>query len=71
MNVTLSLPGEIAARFGATGVDLERCALEALALDEFRLERLIRLEVKQVLGFADTGPLHYLMLTGDAKARGL
>jgi hypothetical protein len=37
MNITLCIPDEIAARLGATGPALERRALEALALDEFRL----------------------------------
>ena len=36
MNLTVRIPDDLAARLTAAGADLERRALEALALEEFR-----------------------------------
>jgi hypothetical protein len=51
MNVTLQIPDLIADRLSAAGDDIERTALEALALEEFRSGRLTKKELGQVLGF--------------------
>jgi hypothetical protein len=56
MNWTLQLPDALTSRF-ASAQEVERRVLEALALDEFRLGRLTRPELKQVLGFATRGAL--------------
>lgn len=56
MNLKLHIPDDLAERFGAAG-ELERRALEALALEEFRHGRLTRPEVKELLGFATRGEL--------------
>jgi len=41
LNLTLRIPDELASRF-ASADEMERRRLEALALDEFRLEHLTR-----------------------------
>ena len=69
MNLTLRIPDEIAARLGATGPALERRALEALALDEFRLGRLTRPELKQVLGFETRGELDAFLVSHGVAGR--
>jgi len=51
MNITVRIPDELAARLGASGLDLERQALEALVLEKFRAGRLNKDELAQVLGF--------------------
>jgi len=56
MNVVLRIPDELASRFASVD-EMERRALEALALDEFRLERLTRAELKRFLGFATRAEL--------------
>jgi hypothetical protein len=42
---------------------LERRALEALALEEFRLGRLTRPEVRELLGFATRGELDAFLVS--------
>jgi hypothetical protein len=41
----------VAARIAASGGDLERRALEALVLEEFRAGRLSKPELRRALGF--------------------
>jgi hypothetical protein len=48
MNLTLRIPDELAARLGSDG-DLERQALEALALESFRAGRLSKDELARLL----------------------
>jgi hypothetical protein len=50
MNITVKIPDELASRLGTAG-ELERRALEALALEEFKLGHLNRTEVRKLLGF--------------------
>ena len=65
MNVTVPIPDDFAARFGSEA-DLGRRALEALALEEFRAERLSKAELRQILGFETRGELD-----GFLKERGI
>jgi hypothetical protein len=65
MNRTVSIPDDIAERLGASR-DLERSALEALALEEYRAGRMTRPELRRMLGFA-TRP----MLDGFLKDHGI
>lgn len=51
-NLTIALPDDLAARLGSEA-ELERRALEALALEEYRAERMTRAELQQLLGLAD------------------
>lgn len=50
MNVTVHIPDDLAARLAPRG-DLSRRALEALALEEFRLGNLTKPELRRLLGF--------------------
>jgi Uncharacterised protein family (UPF0175) len=50
MDVTIQIPDDLARRLGTTG-DLSRRALEALAVDEFRLGNLTPAELRRLLGF--------------------
>jgi hypothetical protein len=52
MNVIVRIPDELATRLSAEGGDLERRALEALVLEEFRAGRLSKPELQRALGFA-------------------
>lgn len=51
MNVIVRIPDELAAQLTAQGGDLERRALEALLLEEFRAGRLGKTELQRALGF--------------------
>lgn len=50
MEVIVRIPDDLARRLGAVE-QLERRALEALALEEFRLGHLTRPELRRLLGF--------------------
>lgn len=65
MNVTILIPDDFAARFGNED-ELGRRAVEALAVEEFRADRLSKSELRQILGFATRGELD-----GFLKKRGI
>lgn len=65
MNVTLPIPGELAARLGNAG-DVLRRALEAFGLAEHQAGRLTRPELRRLLGFATRAELD-----GFLKAHGV
>jgi len=50
MNITVPIPDALAERLAAGGVDLERRALEALALTEYQAGRLSNPELRELLG---------------------
>jgi hypothetical protein len=50
VTVTLDIPDEIAAQLNTPGQELSRAALEALALEGYRRDKLTQLEVGQLLG---------------------
>lgn len=50
MDVVIHIPDDLAGRLG-TARDLPRRALEALAVEEFRLGHLTRAELRRLLGF--------------------
>jgi len=52
MNLTIEIPDDVAERLAAAGGDLSRRALEALALEEYKRGRLIKPELRRLLGFA-------------------
>jgi DNA-binding transcriptional ArsR family regulator len=66
MNLTVTLPDDIATRLAADGADLARRALEALAAEEYRAGRLTRPDLRQLLGF-ETGH----EIDGFLKAHGI
>jgi hypothetical protein len=49
--VTVRIPDDLARLAGASGEEVERRVLEALALDEFRQGHLSRAELRRLLGF--------------------
>jgi len=51
MEITVRIPDDLAERLSAAS-ELERRALEALALEEFKLGHLTKPELRRLLGFA-------------------
>jgi hypothetical protein len=51
MDVTLHIPDAFAQRLKAAGGDISRRALEALALEEYKLGHLTTAELRGLLGF--------------------
>lgn len=66
MDVTLHIPDEFAQRLKAAGGDLSRRALEALALEEYKLGHLTTAELSRLLGFGTRADLN-----GFLKAHGV
>jgi hypothetical protein len=56
MNLTVRIPDELASRLGTAG-ELERRALEALALEEFKNGHLSKVELRTLLGFSTRAQL--------------
>jgi hypothetical protein len=54
MNLTVEIPDDLAMRLSADGGDLSRRALEALAADEYKHDRLTKPELQRLLGL-ETG----------------
>lgn len=50
MKLVVRIPDDLAMRLGTTA-ELERRALEALALEEFKLGRLTKPDLRRLLGF--------------------
>jgi hypothetical protein len=57
MEITLHIPDELARLIGTRG-DIERRALEALALEEFKLGHLTKSKLRRVMGLATRYELH-------------
>ena len=66
MDVTLHIPDEFAKRLKAVGGDLSRRALEAFALEEYKLGHLTKAELRRLLGFRTLTALNSFL-----KARGV
>jgi len=58
MEITLNIPDEIARRVTSEGQDPARVALEALALEGYRAERLSESAVREMLGFQTRMEVH-------------
>ncbi|MGH7040084.1 MAG: UPF0175 family protein [Stellaceae bacterium] len=65
MEITFNIPDELARRIGNAG-EIERRALEALALAEYQAGRLTRPELRRLLGFGTR-----YELDGFLKAHGV
>jgi hypothetical protein len=52
--VTVELPESVAEKLGISKKDLSRAALEAIALEGYRSDRLTSFQVREMLGF-ETG----------------
>ena len=51
MKITLQIPDDLAGSMSASGGDLSRRALEALALEEFRSGHITKPELRRLLDF--------------------
>jgi len=51
MNLTVQIPDDLAVRLSAASGDLSRRALEALALEEYKIGHLTEAELQHLLGF--------------------
>ena len=51
MTITIEIPEELAGQLIATGQEPARAALEAIALEGYRSDRLSEAEVRRLLGF--------------------
>ena len=51
MELIVQIPDDLASRMSASGGDLSRRALEALALEEFKSGHITKPELRRLLGF--------------------
>ena len=58
MEITLKIPDELAQRVASEGKEPARVALEALALEGYRTERLSESAIRQMLGFDSRIQVH-------------
>ncbi len=65
MKAAFEIPDDIAAALSADGRDLSRVALEALALEGYRTERLSESQVRRMLGFSVRMQVHQFMKDHD------
>jgi hypothetical protein len=56
MELTVHISDDLATRLGTAG-ELERRALEALALEEFKRQHLTKAELRRLLGFGTRAAL--------------
>ena len=61
MQLTLTIPDDLAAQITAAGKDPSRAALEALAIDGYRSGRLTENEVRMMLGYETRMQVHALL----------
>jgi hypothetical protein len=61
MQVTLTIPDDLAAQLIAAGQDPSRAALEALAVEGYRTQCLSEAEVKRMLGYGTRMQVHALL----------
>jgi hypothetical protein len=65
MQVTLTIPDELAAQLMAAGKDPSRAALEALAVEGYRTQRLSENQVRVMLGYQTRMQVHTLLKEHD------
>jgi predicted HTH domain antitoxin len=65
MQVTLDIPDNLAEQLIAAGKDPSREALEALAVEGYRTQRLTESEVRQMLGYETRMQVHALLKEHD------
>ncbi len=65
MQVILDIPDNLAAQLISAGKDPSREALEALAVEGYRTERLTESEVRQMLGYETRMQVHTLLAEHD------
>jgi hypothetical protein len=65
MEITLHIPEELAARVIPEGQDPAPAALEALAVEGYRTQRLSESQVRQMLGFETRMEVHAFLKEHD------
>ena len=65
MDVTVHIPNDLASRLSAAGGDLSRRALEALAAEEYKRDRLTKPELQQLLGIETSFQLDEFLKAHD------
>ena len=65
MQVVLNIPDEMARNFATSGEGLSRAALEALALEGYRTQRLSESEIRRLLGFETRMQVHAFLAAHD------
>jgi predicted HTH domain antitoxin len=65
MQVTLDIPDNLAQQLIAAGKDPSREALEALAVEGYRTQRLTESEVRRMLGYETRMQVHALLKEHD------
>jgi hypothetical protein len=58
MQIALDIPDELAAQIAPAGMDMSRAALEALAVEGYRTERLSESAIRRLLGFQTRMEVH-------------
>src|SRR5262249_10972970 len=58
MTITVEIPEELASQLIGTGQDPARAALEAIALEGYRADRLSETEIRELLGFETRMEVH-------------
>jgi hypothetical protein len=58
VQVTLTIPDELAERIVPAGKDPSRAVLEALVVEGYRTERMTEAEIERVLGFETRAEVH-------------
>jgi chromosome segregation and condensation protein ScpB len=66
MNVTVEIPDDLAVRLTAGGRDLSRQALEMIAADAYKQDRITKPELQRLLGIETS-----YQLDGFLKAHGI
>jgi hypothetical protein len=65
MNVIVQIPDDLAQRLTAAGGDLSRRALEALAVEEYKHDRLTKPELQRLLGIETSFQLDEFLKAHD------
>ncbi len=65
MQLTVQIPDDLASRMSASGGDLSRRALEALALEEFKGGHITKPELRRLLGFESRYELDEFLKSHD------
>jgi hypothetical protein len=65
MEITVHIPDDLAGRLGTAG-EIERRALEALALEEYKLGHLTKPELRRLLGFGTREALDKFLRVHEA-----
>ncbi len=65
MQVTFDIPDSLAGQIIATGKDPSQAALEALAVEGYRTQRLSEAEVRRMLGYETRMQVHALLNEHD------